>query len=263
METKVCITCGIEKPLDEFEFRKDTKKYRNTCKLCRKEYCSKWHKDNIDRVRQYNEDNKEYIQERSKKYYENNKEHLKKYSKEFRDSHKDYYLEYNKYYKSTHKDYVSEYNKQYNIDNNERRKKYKKQYHLEHREYERQYSYKLHKYKMKTDKIYKLKMQVRHLIYHSFTRRGYSKNSRTYQILGCDFNTFIGYLLNTFKENYGYEWDGKEPVHIDHIIPLATAHTEEEVIKLCHYTNLQLLKAQDNLDKSDKEEWKKGGNKNA
>ena len=60
------------------------------------------------------------------------------------------------------------------------------------------------------------------------------------------------YLLKTFKDRYGYEWDGKESVHIDHIMPLATAKTEEEVIKLCYYTNLQLLKAEDNWRKSDR-----------
>ena len=57
------------------------------------------------------------------------------------------------------------------------------------------------------------------------------------------------HLYKTFFANYGYEYDGKEDVHIDHIVPLATANTEEEVIKLCHYTNLQLLKAKDNLEK--------------
>ena len=49
-------------------------------------------------------------------------------------------------------------------------------------------------------------------------------------------------------------YDNKEKVHIDHIIPLATAKTEEDVIKLCHYTNLQLLKAKDNLKKGAKKE---------
>jgi hypothetical protein len=40
--------------------------------------------------------------------------------------------------------------------------------------------------------------------------------------------------------------------HIDHIIPMASATTEEEVIKLNHYTNLQPLWASENIKKSNK-----------
>jgi hypothetical protein len=40
--------------------------------------------------------------------------------------------------------------------------------------------------------------------------------------------------------------------HIDHIKPIALATTEEEVIKLNHYTNLQPLWAKDNLKKGAK-----------
>ena len=47
------------------------------------------------------------------------------------------------------------------------------------------------------------------------------------------------------------EYNGTQKVHIDHIIPLATAQTEYDVYKLCHYTNLQLLNAEDNLKKRD------------
>ena len=34
-----------------------------------------------------------------------------------------------------------------------------------------------------------------------------------------------------------------------------TNSTEAEIIKCCHYTNLQLLKAEDNLEKGDKMDW--------
>lgn len=43
--------------------------------------------------------------------------------------------------------------------------------------------------------------------------------------------------------------------HIDHKIPLATAKSKEDIIKLCHYTNLQLLTAEDNMKKHDKIDW--------
>ena len=69
----------------------------------------------------------------------------------------------------------------------------------------------------------------------------------TEELTKCSLDYLVKYLLQTFKDNYGYEWDGKEQVHIDHIIPLATANTEQDIVKLCHYTNLQLLKAKDNL----------------
>ena len=48
-------------------------------------------------------------------------------------------------------------------------------------------------------------------------------------------------------ENYGYYgW------HIDHIIPLSSAKTEEELYKLSHFTNLQPMGASDNRKKGAK-----------
>ena len=44
----------------------------------------------------------------------------------------------------------------------------------------------------------------------------------------------------------------EEPLHIDHIIPLSSAKTEDELYKLCHYTNLQPLWAKDNMKKGKK-----------
>ena len=93
------------------------------------------------------------------------------------------------------------------------------------------------------------------MIVNSFIKKGMNKSKKTEEIIGISLKEFYYYLLKTFKDNYGYEWDGKEPVHIDHINPLKQCNTEEEVIRCCYYTNLQLLKAEDNLKKGDKTNW--------
>ena len=105
------------------------------------------------------------------------------------------------------------------------------------------------------DDVFHFKSQIRHLINQSFRRKGIQKKGKTEEIVGCDFQAFNEYLLQTYRDNYGEEWDGVEHVHVDHIVPLATAKTEKEVIELCHYTNLQLLKGKDNLSKGDKLDW--------
>jgi len=45
-----------------------------------------------------------------------------------------------------------------------------------------------------------------------------------------------------YNGEFNYGWD------IDHIVPLSTATTEEELIKLCHYTNTQPLCSKINRD---------------
>lgn len=37
MRTKVCRLCGVEKPISEFYFRKDSGRYRSECKACFKD----------------------------------------------------------------------------------------------------------------------------------------------------------------------------------------------------------------------------------
>lgn len=69
--------------------------------------------------------------------------------------------------------------------------------------------------------------------------------------IGCDWLELLVHLESKFKpgmtrENYGPVW------HVDHIIPLASAKTEDEIIKLCHYSNLQSLFALENFQKGAK-----------
>lgn len=148
-------------------------------------------------------------------------------------------------------------------------KEINKKYHDEHREYYREYNkkyYQKHKKEINekrkerkwNDKIFYLTINVRKSILNSFNRKNYKKINKTEKITGLKNEQITNYLLQTFKNNYGYEWNGKEKIHIDHIIPLAIAKSEEDVIKLCHYTNLQLLKAEDNWKKGDRLNFKGG-----
>lgn len=73
------------------------------------------------------------------------------------------------------------------------------------------------------------------------------KEHHTTKYLGCDWGVLKKHLEERFTE--GMSWDNMNKWHIDHIIPLASAKTEEELIPLLHYTNLQPLWAKDNLSK--------------
>lgn len=100
------------------------------------------------------------------------------------------------------------------------------------------------------DPVLKFKHNVRNLIGGSFKRIGFVKSMSTEKLLGCTLQNFQLYISSKFKEGMTLENHGKW--HLDHIIPLAIAKTEEEVIKLCHYTNFQPLWAKENREKSGK-----------
>ena len=101
----------------------------------------------------------------------------------------------------------------------------------------------------KNDPFLKLTKNIRSLISKSFSRGGWKKNTKTQKILGCDFATLEQHLNDNL---YGF-MIGEDGLDIDHIIPLATTQTEEDVIRLNHYTNLQLLpSAYNQFIKSDK-----------
>jgi hypothetical protein len=46
-------------------------------------------------------------------------------------------------------------------------------------------------------------------------------------------------------------WDNRGQWHIDHIVPLALAKNEQDVIDLSHYSNLRPMWGADNIRKSD------------
>ncbi len=112
----------------------------------------------------------------------------------------------------------------------------------------------------KEDDLYRLKYNFRIRLNDIFKIKDFNKTKSSTEILGCSYKYLKSYLESKFEpwmtwENKGlyngefnYGWD------IDHIIPLSTANTIEEIISLNHFTNLQPLCSKINRDiKKDKQ----------
>lgn len=100
------------------------------------------------------------------------------------------------------------------------------------------------RYKREKDAMWRVRKNARNRI-----RRSVKKENSTTAYLGCSWHELKNHLESLFKD--GMSWDnyGTNGWHIDHIIPLASAKNEEEIIPLLHYTNLQPLWAGDNIRK--------------
>jgi len=203
----------------------------------------------------YRNENKEKLTEQKKIYYEENKEKLRLQKKQYREENKEKIKEQKKKYYEENKEKLREKNKKYYKENKNDIVKKTNQYYINNKEKisEKNRKYKIHK--KSTDSFYKFKNNIRKLIYQSIKGNGYTKRSRSHEILGCSFEEFKQHLESQFEpwmnwDNYGkykiktfnYGWD------IDHIIPSSSAITEEDVIRLNHYTNLKPLCSKYNRD---------------
>lgn len=113
------------------------------------------------------------------------------------------------------------------------------------------YISKYEKIRKNIDPIFRLRRLTKNRIYNFLKTKNMTKQNRTFDIVGCTPEFLKEYIENQFTEGMSWELMGKH-IHIDHIIPLSSANTEEDIYKLCHYTNLQPLWAEDNLKKSNK-----------
>jgi len=216
MKIKVCNRCNLEKELCEFGIlTKNTDGLRNTCKVCRAIDDKKYRENNKERVYEIKRNWVKNNQNHKKEYYKKNKERLKMESRIFYEKNK---LRYNQQSLS------------WNKINSEKRKKITK------------------KHKQKPE--IKLKENTRHRIYIFSKSKNLKKNNKTFEIVGCSPSELKKYLEKKFI--YGMTWENNGQWHIDHIIPLSMANTEDGIYELCYYTNLQPLWAIDNLKKGNK-----------
>lgn len=232
---KLCSKCKILKDFNDFHNCSKSKDgLKSSCKECR-------NSDNA--IRRKREDSK--LKERE--YRENNRERLKEYKREYYLNNKEEILKNNKKYYNDNKDYINNRNSIYSINNKENISKYQKDYYINNKEILNVYKKEWFREKYKSDDIFRLRNNISSLIRQSIKKNGFIKKSKSLDILGCNIEEFKIYLENKFEDwmswdNYGrYDGNPKYGWDIDHIIPLSSSITEEDVISLNHYTNLQPL----------------------
>lgn len=139
------------------------------------------------------------------------------------------------------------YNREYAKNNKEKKRLYDMARVPLLRDKRRPYYTKYVRERRQKDVLYKLTGTLRYRIWHALSTH-YTKNKRTIALLGAEIPTVKEHLEKQFTD--GMTWQNHGDWHIDHIIPLASAKSQEEMEKLCQYTNLQPLWKQDNLRKS-------------
>ena len=235
---KTCSKCKIEKEVTEFYARRDGK-LESWCKSC----CSE------AKLKPKGTKWKVSLREQGKKHCGKCKE-VKLFT-EFGNNKKTFDK-----YQTRCKACKSESDKKYCENNKEMLKNKKIKYYQKNKSKYREYGknrvrdYKKEYSDVRKNPLKTLKYILRNRTSIAFKYRGYKKNTKTQEMLGVSWEICKAHIERQFTKrmnwsNYG-EW------HIDHIIPLGSAKTEEEIIKLCHYSNLQPLWAFDNLSKSDK-----------
>ncbi len=103
-----------------------------------------------------------------------------------------------------------------------------------------------------TDKVIfdDLKSNLRTRCYLAFKKIKENKPCKTEKILGASFFEVKNHIQKQFKDGMNWSNMGRGGWHIDHIKPLALAKTKDDLLILCHYSNLQPIWEKENLKKN-------------
>ena len=163
--------------------------------------------------------------ERRRLYYLNNKEHE---------------LKINKLWKENNPERIKQISKLWVKNNPEKKNSNQRKYRKNRRE---------------RDPMFRVLSNLRTRIHDVLTSKHIVKEATTKKLTGCTLEYLKNHLEKKFKD--GMSWDNYGQWHIDHIRPCASFNLLDPIEqKICfHYTNLQPLWAEDNLKKSNKENY--------
>lgn len=290
MNYKVCKKCNVEKEatLEFFHYEKNGKyNVRSICKICRRNG-KKWKWEislekgikecasckKIKSTNQFSTDTNRKdclnpycnncLKKKSKEFSVNNSEKRKEIANKYANSengklvrkiytkkNSEKFKDYSKEYRIKNRDTINEKRREWVIKNYDKVLSYRKNYKNKNPEFFVSKSKKDYE-KIKSDPLKLFTLRVRRGIHRAF--KFSNKPKKTEQLLGCSIEEFRQYIISKFQQGMTLENHGRgiDKWHLDHIIPLDSAKSVEDVIKLNHYTNFQPLWETENLKKSNK-----------
>ena len=222
MDQKPCVTCGITRP--EAPYRP-----------WRKGLCGRCYHKQIN-------------------YSPEQKAKRKQQWKKYRDSHKTERTKLKKAYNSSARGKLVIAKSENKLKRKEDKRRYQKDY---RKDYDKRPEVvasrnNQRKIRIKTDIQYRIASCLRSRL--SSAIKDNQKTGSAVRDLGCSINFFKNYLESKFTEGMTWENHGMYGWHIDHITPMSAFDLtdREQLLKACHYTNMQPLWAIDNLQKGAK-----------
>lgn len=163
-------------------------------------------------------------------------------------------------YRKTNKEKTNKWNRETYYKNIEKHKETKKKYRQKTKEeqkirvkkWKENNKEKIKNYpkeRKKLDIIFKLRCNIRSRVKNFLKSKNITKKNKTFEIVGCEPIKLKEHIEKQFKDGMCWENYGLKGWHIDHIVPLISGKTEDEIYKLCHFTNLQPLWWNENLEK--------------
>jgi len=163
---------------------------------------------------------------------------MSKKSKEYRDDERKGFKEKRRAYILKNKDKILKNKKRYYIEN-------KTRISLKMSEYE--------KNRLANDPVFALTKRLRRRMGEALTRIESSNPKKIQDTLGCTAHDFAKHIEKQFLK--GMNWENRDKWHLDHIVPISSAKTEEEVYALSHFTNIRPMWASDNIKKGSKRNY--------
>ena len=228
--------------------KKSRAKHKEKIKVAQKKYRT----ENKTVIKEKYLENRDHTLKQQKKYRTENKETIRVSNKKYRRENADAIKAYFKIYNPKNKVALSERRRKHYLRNKDRTLLINSIWLKNNRAVRNKQTAAYSKKRRNTDPLFKLANNMRTRLRSFLTERSIKKNKRTFDLIGCTVEELKTHLEKQFLPDMHWGNNTNFGWHVDHIVPLASAKSSEDLEYLCHYTNLQPLWWRDNILKKDK-----------